>query len=276
MPSSYLSAFSNALPAISYAIISPLLLGFATVGFALVYFAIRYNTFYVLSNNVDTHGAAYGRGIQQLMTGVYISEVCLLGLFAINTAPGPIVLMAVFLGITAVYHALLRDALKPLTHYLPESLGDGPESGPSFNLADRGCYDASKADGVPPSSITPPTQGKLAAIRAKLYARVFAPQKFKSYHTTQALIAERMPPQYLAEEEEMAYFNPSLTSAVPHLWIVRDDMGISRREVADTSEVVPISDDYAHFNEKNKIIWDVDTLEEDPEKVPVYEKRIEY
>ena len=32
-------------------------MGFATVGFALVYFAIRYNTFFVLSNNVDTQGA---------------------------------------------------------------------------------------------------------------------------------------------------------------------------------------------------------------------------
>jgi hypothetical protein len=61
--------------ALSYSIISPLLLGFATVGFALLYFAVRYNTFFVLSNNVDTHGAAYGRAIQQLMTGVYIAEV---------------------------------------------------------------------------------------------------------------------------------------------------------------------------------------------------------
>ena len=268
--------FFNTLLAISYAIISPLLLGFATVGFALLYFAIRYNTFFVLSNNVDTQGAAYARGIQQLMTGVYISEVCLLGLFAINTAPGPIVLMAVFLGLTAVYHALLRDALKPMTRYLPENLGEGPESGPSFNYSDHGSYDATKAGGVPPSSVAPTAPGKLAALRAKLYSRVFAPQKFKSYHTTQALIAERSPPQYLAEEEEMAYFNPSLTSAAPNLWIVRDDMGISRREVADTREVIPISDDYAHFNEKNKIIWDVDTLEAEPVKAPVYEKRIQY
>jgi calcium permeable stress-gated cation channel len=250
-------------------------MGFATVGFALLYFAVRYNTFFVLGNNVDTKGAAYGRAIQQLMTGVYISEVCLIGLFTINTAPGPIVLMAVFLGITAVYHALLRDALKPLTRYLPASLED-PNAGPSFDFSDHQSYNATKADGVPPSEFTPSAQGRLASLRAKLYARVFAPQKFKSFTAAQALIAQRSPPQYLTEEEEEAYFNPVLTSTAPRLWIVRDAMGISRRECHDSGEVITISDEYAHFNEKNKIIWDVDTLEAEPEKVPVYEKVVEY
>jgi hypothetical protein len=90
------------------------------------------------------------------------------------------------------------------------------------------------------------------------------------------LIAQRSPPQYLTEEEEEAYFNPVLTSTAPRLWIVRDAMGISRRECHDSGEVITISDEYAHFNEKNKIIWDVDTLEAEPEKVPVYEKVVEY
>lgn len=209
------------------------------------------------------------------MTGVYISEVCLLGLFAINTAPGPIVLMAVFLGFTAVYHAMLRNALKPLTRYLPENL-EGENGGPSFNFADHQAYNADKAEGVPPSNWTPPQQSKLGALKEKLYNRIFAPQRFKSYLTTQTLVAQRSLPQYLAEEEEMAYFNPALTSDAPKLWIVRDDMGISRRECQDSGEVIPISDEYAHFNEKNSIIWDVDTLEAEPEKAPVYEKSIDY
>lgn len=250
-------------------------MGFATVGFALVYFAVRYNTFFVLGNNIDTQGVAYARGMQQLMTGVYIGEVCLLGLFAINTAPGPIVLMAVFLGLTAVYHAIMRDALKPLTRYLPESL-EGADPAAAFNRSDFRSYDATKANGVPPSEVIPKPQGKLGAGVANLYAKIFSPQKFKSYQTAQTLITSRAPPLYLAEEEELAYFNPSLTSQTPNLWIVRDEMGISRRECKDSGEVITISDEYAHFNEKNKIIWDVDTLEASPEKVPVYEKNIEY
>lgn len=42
---------------------------------------------------------------------------------------------------------------------------------------------------------------------------------------------------------------------MPQLWIVRDEMGISRQEVKDSSEVCHITDDYAIFNEKNKVIW---------------------
>ncbi|KIM95218.1 hypothetical protein OIDMADRAFT_206304 [Oidiodendron maius Zn] len=269
--------------ALSYSIISPLVMGFATVGFALLYFAIRYNSFFVLGNNINTHGAAYGRGIQQLMTGVYISEVCLIGLFGINTAPGPIVLMAVFLGFTAFYHAMMRRALKPLTRYLPETL-EGEASGPSFNFSDHWCYDASKYPDVPPSSITPPAQGKISALLDKIYSRLFAPQKFKSYAAAKALLTQRSLPQYLAEEEEMAYFNPSLTSDVPSLWIVRDEMGISKKECADTrvevGEGLNITDEYARWNEKGKIEWDVAMLEEAGEagleKVPIYQKTTEY
>jgi calcium permeable stress-gated cation channel len=263
------------IPALSYSIISPLVMGFATVGFALVYFAARYNSFFVLTNSVDTQGVAYARAMQQLMTGVYISEVCLLGLFAVNTAPGPIVLMAIFLGFTAVYHAVMRAALKPLTRYLPESI-DGTDAGAVFNFSDHRSYDATKADGMPPSEVTPKAPGKLAAARGSLFTRLFNPQKFKSYRSTQAMIDSRVPPQYLAEEEELAYFNPSLTSQTPNLWIVRDEMGISRQECKDSGEVVTISDEYAHFNEKNKIIWDMETLEGSPESVPVYQKSIDY
>jgi hypothetical protein len=229
----------------------------------------------VLSNNIDTQGAAYARGIQQLMTGVYIGEVCLLGLFAINTAPGPIVLMAVFLGLTAIYHANMRHALKPLTRYLPETL-DGSDAANTFNFSDHQSYDATKADGVPPSEVARSTPGKFGALKSSIFTRIFSPQKFKSFQSTQAVVSSRSPPQYLPEEEEIAYFNPSLTSQTPNLWIVRDPMGISRRECTDSGEIVNVSDEYAHFDEKNKIVWDVDTLEAHPESVPVYEKSIEY
>lgn len=250
-------------------------MGFATIAFALLYFAVRYNTFFVLSNNIDTQGLAYARGIQQLMTGVYIGEVCLLGLFAINTAPGPIVLMAIFLGFTAVYHAVMRHALKPLTRYLPDTL-EGADSEHTFNFSDHQSYDADKADGVPPSEVARTTQGKFGALKAGLFTRVFSPQKFASFEKAKAAVSTQALPEYLAEEEEIAYFNPSLTSQTPNLWIVRDPMGISRREVADSSEIINVSDEYARFDEKNKIVWDVDTLEANPEIAPVYEKSIDY
>jgi hypothetical protein len=257
--------------AITYSIIAPLILGFATVGFGIIYLAVRYNTFFVLTNNIDTKGLAYAKALQQLMTGVYLSEVCLIGLFAINTAPGPIVLMAIFLVGTAIYHVMMRHALKPLEMYLPDSL-DG-ESVDMFSHADYKSYDAAKAS-VPPSQADPITPKKFSAKKAGFLARLFDPKKFKSHQTARGLVPNWPAPQYLDEEQETAYFNPAITSPVPRLWIVRDKMRISRKEVADSSEVIPITDDFATFNEKGKVVWDYEgaTLQD----MPIYQKRVDY
>jgi calcium permeable stress-gated cation channel len=256
--------------AITYSIISPLLLGFATIGFGLIYLAVRYNAFYVLSNNIDTRGRAYALVLQQLMTGVYLGEVCLIGLFAINTAPGPIVLMAVFLVFTTIYHAAINHALKPLQQYLPDSL-DGDDQVAMFTTSDHKSYDASKLD-VPPSEAQTIAPKKFHAKKADFFSRIFDPRKFKSHQIVKSLVPNWLPPQYEAEDAELAYFNPAITSPVPQLWVVRDEMGISAREVKDSSEVVPITDDLARFDEKHKVVWD----QERPENAPIYEKRIDY
>ncbi|KAE8448898.1 hypothetical protein EG329_008694 [Mollisiaceae sp. DMI_Dod_QoI] len=258
--------------AITYSIIAPLLLGFAAIGFGLIYLAVRYNTFFVLTNNIDTRGRAYARALQQLMTGVYLSEICLIGLFAINTAPGPIVLMAVFLLATIIYHSMMHHALKPLMEFLPDSM-DG-ETSDLFSRADSKSYDAAKSNGLPPSQAQPVTAKKFSAKKASFFAKVFDPKKFKSHQTSRSLVPNWPAPQYLDEEQEGAYFNPVVTSRVPHLWIPRDEMGISRKEVQDTSEVVPISDDYAILNEKNKVVWDAEGVM--LQQMPVYEKRVDW
>lgn len=264
--------FGNmAIIAITYSIIAPLLLGFATVGFALIYFASRYNLFYVLTNNIDTKGQAYALVLQQLMTGVYLGEICLIGLFAINTAPGPIVLMAVFLGFTAIYHAMMRHALKPLTMYLPEKLeNDGQNE--LFHTKDHKSYDLSKSDGVAPTDMEKVQSSKMGARKAGLFGRVFNPAKFSSHSKVRSLVPDYPAPQYEAEYEDLAYFNPAITSIVPQIWIVKDEMGISSREVRDTSEVLPITDKLARFDEKNKVVWD----QTRPEDAPIWEKRIDY
>lgn len=256
--------------AITYSIISPLILGFATVGFGLIYLAIRYNAMFVLTNNIDTKGRAYALVMQQLMTGVYLGEVCLIGLFAINTAPGPIVLMVVFLVFTAIYHAIMRHALKPLMDYLPDSM-DGDDQIAMFTTSDHKSYDVEKSDGLPPSEAKTIEAKKFSAKKASFFGRIFDPRKFKSHQSVRTLVPNSAPPQYEAADAEFAYYNPSITSPVPQLWIVRDEMGISAREVRDTSEVVRISDANATFNEKNKVVWDENVMQ-----APIWEKRIDY
>jgi hypothetical protein len=209
------------------------------------------------------------------MTGVYLSEICLIGLFAINTAPGPIVLMAFFLACTAIYHVLMRYALKPLTTYLPESF-DGDDQVNMFDTTDYKSYDHAKSEGVPPSDVRVSTTKKMTAKKASLFGRVFDPKKFKSHETVRSLIPNHPAPMYLAEEEDEAYYDPAVTSRVPHLWIVRDEMGISRQEVKDSSEVVRITDEYARFNEKNKVVWTQAEGDVVLQDVPVWENRVDY
>jgi len=103
--------------AITYSGIAPLMLGFATVGFCLVYVAYRYNFLYVYETNIDTKGEAYSKALKQLLTGVFLSEICLIGLFAISTAKnsyaaGPLAIMCVMLLITIIFSVTLGAALR--------------------------------------------------------------------------------------------------------------------------------------------------------------------
>ena len=207
------------------------------------------------------------------MTGVYLGEICLLGLFAINTAPGPIVLMAVFLGFTVIYHIIMRHALKPLMTHLPDSLDDDSQLN-MFSTADHKSYDADKA-GVPPSEVQSGNPKKFSAKKSSFLGRIFNPGKFKSYQAVKSLVPNNPGLVYSEEEADMAYYNPAITSPVPVIWIARDEMGISAREVRDCSEVLPISDEYARFNEKNKVVWDREQ-ESSLLDVPVWKKRIDY
>ena len=113
--------------ALAYSCIAPLVLGFATVGFLLLYIAFRHQWLFVFGNKVDMKGEAYSRALQQLTTGVYLSTICLIGLFAIGTSgsassAGPLVLMIVFLVVVIVFQVLTDRAIGPLEQVIPLDL----------------------------------------------------------------------------------------------------------------------------------------------------------
>ena len=168
---------------------------------------------------------------------------------------------------------MMRNALKPLMTHLPDSL-DSDDQLSMFSTMDHRSYDAAKA-GVPPSEAQSVTPKKFTAKKASFFGRIFDPRKFKSYQGVKSLVPNYQPPAYEDEDAESAYFNPAVTSPVPRLWIVRDEMGISAREVRDSSEVLPVSDEYARFNEKNKVVWDP-AEEGSLMDVPIWEKRVDY
>ena len=261
--------------AITYSIISPLVLGFAMIAFGLIYLSVRYNSMFVVNNNIDTKGLAYAKALQQLMTGVYLSEVCLIGLFAINTAPGPIVLMAIFLGATVIYHVMMNRALKPLINYLPEST-DGSDLREMFTT-DKNDYDASRTSTSPSVSQKVAEPKGITAKKAALFSKLFDPSKFKSHAAVKQLVPDWAPPQYEVEDANTAYYNPCISSPAPMLWIAKDTMGVSAREVQESSRVIPITDEFARFEgPKGKIVWDTPDDGGNLRDMPIYKRRIDY
>lgn len=205
------------------------------------------------------------------MTGVYIGEVCLLGLFAINTAPGPIVLQAIFLGFTVVFHVSMHAALRPLTKELPDTLA-ADDALYQFSRNDDRTYEL--GTGLPSDSAITEPKG-LGAAKAKLFRLIFNNRIFDTKEEFTENIPDHAPPVYTAEEHNIAYYDPSVRAQVPRLWIVKDIHGFSAEAVKEDSKVLPITDEFAFFNEKGKVVW----AEENHEKLdmmPIYEKRVDY
>ena len=224
--------------AFTYSCISPLILGFAFVGLYLVYQAYRYNFLFVYDIEIDTKGLVYPRALQHLLTGVYLAEICMIGLFAIKGAIGPVILMVIFGIGTALAHISLNEALAPLNTFLPRSLDAEEEM-----LQD-------KEDAI--NEINEQRRSRSIA-----FWRWFHPNVYKDYAALRRKVRRNVSEvSYTSEELRTAYFEPCIASPAPTLWIPRDEWGFSRHEIQETDPIIRITDKGAHLNENNKIFWD--------------------
>lgn len=89
----------------------------------------KYNLLYVYSSEIDTRGLSYILALKQLLTGLYLAEVCLLGLFALRLTFGPVVMMFISITTTAVIHISLNEAVGPLLDNLPRTLSSEGKTG---------------------------------------------------------------------------------------------------------------------------------------------------
>lgn len=112
---------------------------FNIITFSLFWLAYRYNTLYVTKFRFDTGGLLYPRAINQLFTGLYLMQLCLIGLFLLvkdqNIVDGKAqgistpcfpqaIIMIVMLVLTLLFQYLLNNAFGPLLRYLPITLED--------------------------------------------------------------------------------------------------------------------------------------------------------
>ncbi|KAL3467140.1 hypothetical protein BJX64DRAFT_191506 [Aspergillus heterothallicus] len=114
-----------------YSVIAPLILVFNVITFSLFWFVYRYNTLYVTKFRFDTGGLLFPRAINQLFTGIYVMELCLIGLFFLVrdvqgtvACKGQAIAMIVVMVLTVGFQILLNEAFGPLIRYLPITLED--------------------------------------------------------------------------------------------------------------------------------------------------------
>lgn len=284
-----------AVVAITYSCIAPLVLGFACIGLYLFYFAYRYNVLYVSNSEIDTQGKAYTQALQHLTVGCYFLIVCLIGLFAIGTANGqvaigPLVLEIIFLVFLILYHLSLNKAMEPLIEYLPKNLEaeeeallsqEHPKLGkPTEDPFKNGIQPSSSApdgvDGIDQETTNVDTEKGLMGSESSLppkqgnfIVRYFRPDKYSSYTTLRKLVPNYQETSYPPEVERDAYLHPAISAQLPLLWIPRDVLGVSKQEIYHSSKVIPITDEDAWLDEKNKIHWD-----DDKGRPPIYKEKI--
>ncbi|KAI9152090.1 hypothetical protein HJFPF1_09313 [Paramyrothecium foliicola] len=267
---------------ITYSVIAPIMLFWSTIGLALFYLAYRYNVLFVSDTTIDTRGLIYPRALKHLFSGIYIAEICMIGMFAVSKAIGPAILMAAFGIFTILFHLTIQKALDPLLYNLPRTLAMEEERIQARNgntegtvLEDGQARNGANGEGKLFGKVVPGGDHAAAEKKGNFLTKFLKPWNYADYHTLRALVPqdEYMHElyKYDPEVEQNAYWPPSATSQTPILWIPQDRLGVSKVEIAHTGKVIPISDEGCTLDEKNKIQWDTEGA-----RPPIWNEKIYY
>ncbi|ODQ82453.1 hypothetical protein BABINDRAFT_169766 [Babjeviella inositovora NRRL Y-12698] len=270
---------------LSYAIISPLILLFACLCFALLYIVYLHNITYIFVESADGRGMYYPRAIFQTFTGLYLGQVCLLGLFVVGKGWGPIVLELIALGITIFVHINLLAAFSHLVTVLPVDCmkpSDGVSETPSYpgQKASEANFDYQNAKDVKAHATQPLTdamasdgnqesQWGLQPLLAEdvdyyedppnysRFFRYFLPSVYLSYAEVKKMLPEifHYPLEADMAANEHAYDFPDVSATQPVLWLPRDPMGLSEKEIDKLDGVISASDEGAMLDHKGKSCW---------------------
>jgi hypothetical protein len=230
---------------------------------------------YTAQPKIDTKGHAYTLALQQILTGVYIAELCLIGLFGLRSATGPALMLAVLLLLTIASNILMNRHFAPLEQYLPADLAlesdSNGEQEPLLSSAEEGASTALSREESRISALSNRTHVPTRVVGP--LARFFEPHIFASYTAMRAWLQDgdydSSIPQYSDEAVRKAYINPAYTNAAPLVWIPRDSMGVSKREIsANKDKELKCSDDGAWIDEEGNLKWSM----YDFEQVPIFKK----
>ncbi|KAF2621792.1 DUF221-domain-containing protein [Macroventuria anomochaeta] len=112
---------------IIYSVISPLIIIMMLITFCLFWFTYRYQMIYVSYAKAETNGLIFPKAVNQLFTGLYFLELCLIGLFFLQDDKACVphaIIMIVVLIFTVLFQFVLNRAFGPLFTYLPITFED--------------------------------------------------------------------------------------------------------------------------------------------------------
>ncbi|KAF7588892.1 hypothetical protein BBP40_005042 [Aspergillus hancockii] len=154
--------------------------------------------------------------------------------------------------LTVLAHMSLNEALAPFNNFLPRTLDAEEELQQSKEEAQALAH--------------------IPINRWEAAWKWFHPNLYRDYAALRRKVRRNhVDIKYSEEERENAYYEPCITAKTPTIWIPRDKWGFSRQEVLGTDSCIPITDEGAHLDEKNKIVWD----KYDP-NLPLWELKILY
>lgn len=269
---------------LAYSIISPFILLFATTAFFLLYIAYAYNLTYVFKEGSDNRGSNYPTALFQTFTGLYLGQICLLGLFAVGKGWGPIAMQLIGLGFTVFAHIHLSEAFSHLIEMVPIDCMmplDGVSETPSYNgaleyddkvLRKRHLHKHSDDD----IKSDPFKEEKSESDLEKADANVtcvplLAEKDFKDSSSRNLLIRFLRPDIYLnfkesrkvlptayfideGEEEDNihAYDLPYVGDKMDVMWLPKDSLGFSDVEIENMPSFIPASNENGGFTSRNK------------------------
>lgn len=232
---------SDTAPGLIYSVIAPLILLFSSITFGLLWVVYRYNLLYVTISRPNARGLLYPIALNQLFTGVYVMELCMIGLFFLvrddhnrATCVGQAAIMIIAIMMTLGFQFLLNDAFAPLLRFMPHSEMREEQT--------------AKCHG---SKTTNHLQTNTASTKDLdgIFANMFHELQDSSADKSDALLS-------------LAFQRGSLRVQRPVVWIPDDRLVISSDEISRVKQLysnVRISNEYAGLDEKGRLTLTQDT-----------------
>lgn len=266
---------------LAFAIIAPMILLFGCVAFLLAFIAYGHNLTYCFVEAPDNRGLHYPRALFQTFTGLYLGQVCLLGLFVVGKGWGCVALQAIGIAFTAFCHINLKEAFGRLTTVLPidcmkpldgfsKTVSYQGESDFKTKVLDKRKNekaDLLKEDQKDHERVEEETQQLEGG---QNLVPLLADRDFKTTESKNWLVrfvrpdvflnfrhAKRMIPATYNMEEEVvddkhAFDQPAIAAQMPKLWIPKDPYGWSQKEIESNRKIIEMTDENSGFSENCK------------------------